>query len=78
LANVEPALIGSALGTLADDRLRELTGIGAPALPCSGLVLGLYAPDAIRVDLLLFDEPDAVIPRQGCADAGLRLVPRST
>ena len=35
LANVEPALIGAALGTLADDRLRELTGIGAPALPCS-------------------------------------------
>ena len=35
LANVEPALIGAALGPLADDRLRELTGIGAPALPCS-------------------------------------------
>src|SRR3954469_7926647 len=30
----------------------------------AGLTFGLYAPDATRVDLLLFDRPDATTPRQ--------------
>src|SRR3954452_1123925 len=41
----------------ADSRL------GAHVTP-DGLVFGLYAPDATRVDLLLFDRPDATTPRQ--------------
>src|SRR3954454_21852449 len=41
----------------ADSRL------GAHVTP-DGLAFGLYAPDATRVDLLLFDQPDATTPRQ--------------